>query len=69
MIWNCPFAKHNAMFHNAIMCSKEMKPNVDYNNKDNFFTIYCPHQRQCNCTKGVINTEKAKKCYEIKRIK
>ena len=51
------------------MCSKEMKKNVDYNDSKNFFEIFCPHQRECNCVKGVINTEKAKKCYELKRNK
>ena len=67
MIWKCPFARHNQTFRNAIMCDKEMKDGVDYNQNKNFFDVYCPHQRQCNCTKGVVNTEKAKKCYELKR--
>lgn len=69
MIWNCPFAQRNSNFRGAIMCSKEMKKNVDYNDSKNFFEIFCPHQRECNCVKGVINTEKAKKCYELKRNK
>ena len=67
MKWKCPYAINNQNFNNAIMCSKEQKEGVDYNDKKNFFEIFCPHQRICNCSKKVINTEQAKKCYEIKR--
>lgn len=67
MKWKCPFAKHNKTYQDAIMCGKAMKEGVNYNDKKNFFDIYCPHQRRCNCTQGVINTEQAKKCYEIKK--
>ncbi len=50
MKWKCPFAKHNKTYQDAIMCGKAMKEGVNYNDKKNFFDIYCPHQRRCNCT-------------------
>lgn len=67
MIWKCPYAIHNSNFRSGIMCKKEMKEGVDYNDAKNFFQIFCPHQRECRCSKGVVNTEKAKKCYEMKK--
>lgn len=50
--------------HKFLMCKLAMKDGVDYHLTENALKTYCACQRYCQCEKGVINSDGAKKCYE-----
>lgn len=63
MAWSCPYAKI-LKGEICLSCTKAMKPNVDYNLKENKMNVFCACQRWCPDCGRVINSEGAKRCYE-----
>ena len=69
MAWGCPFADKSKYFENRLLCKKEIKSNVNYAEAVNFVTAMCLYQKHCSCKNKYLNTEQAKKCYELKKNK
>ena len=49
-----------------LICEKEIKEGVNYADPKNFAVAMCLYQKICNCKNQYLNTEQAKKCYELK---
>lgn len=64
--WKCPYAKQTRYFEKRLICEKEIKQGVNYGDPKNFAIAMCLYQKFCNCKNQFLNTEQAKKCYELK---
>lgn len=61
--WVCPYALKKPQFQ-FLICKAQMTENIDYNVASNATRAFCGCQRRCSCTRGVVNTDLAKKCFE-----
>lgn len=60
--WECPFAYRTTHFE-YLLCKQLMVTERSYIEPRDCVTAMCAHQRHCNCTHRVENTEKAKECF------
>lgn len=67
MKYNCPYAEPSRMFLGRLTCKAEKKDGINYELKENFFTVICPYQKECSCDNKIYNTEQGKKCYLLKK--
>lgn len=68
MAWNCPYAMRVKCV-SCILCTKQMKSGVDYNQQQNALTAYCACQRFCTIERRVIQSDNAKQCFEYQSSK
>ena len=61
----CP-AQIRKNTHPFLMCELAKKEGVDYNPRENAYTIVCACQHYCPHTKRVENTDAFKACYAAK---
>nr|DAH14930.1 MAG TPA: hypothetical protein [Bacteriophage sp.] len=61
--YECPYAVRKPQL-DFLLCKLLMKDGVNYFNVREGVTAMCAHQRHCNCTKRVENTEGAQSCYQ-----
>ncbi len=64
MSFMCPYSKPMKIINNGLVCIKIMKEGIDYNLKENCYSVFCACQRYCPTEKRIINSDEAKKCYE-----
>lgn len=62
----CP-AQIRKNTHPFLMCELAKKEGVDYNLRENAYTIVCACQHYCTHTKRVENTDAFKACYAAKK--
>ena len=66
MAFSCPFAEKNKYLSNRLMCKKNKIADTNYSEPKNFITVMCLYQKFCGCKNEYLNTDSAKKCYEVK---
>lgn len=62
--WRCPYAVPTRF--DVLMCSLLVDPNEIYDTKQKVVQAFCAHQKQCNCTHRVENSEGAQECYSYR---
>nr|DAP33643.1 MAG TPA: hypothetical protein [Caudoviricetes sp.] len=59
--FDCPNAVRTKI--DVLMCKLRMVDGQPYNTASEIVTAMCGHQKQCNCTNRVENSEGAEECY------